>query len=54
MWDTGGATQEQGGQVLIIYAGGPLWVRVLIAFGATVLFLVLAWKYYTHFWRRDR
>jgi hypothetical protein len=39
---------------LIIYSDGPLWVRVLIAFGAAVLFVVLAWNYYTHFWRRGR
>ena len=40
-----------GGPV-IIYSAGPLWLRVLIAIGAAVLFVVLAWNYYTHFWRR--
>jgi hypothetical protein len=39
---------------VIIYSGGPLWVRVLIAAGAAVLFLALAWRYYTQFWRRRR
>jgi hypothetical protein len=37
---------------VIIYSAGPLWLRVLIAIGAAVLFVVLAWSYYTHFWRR--
>jgi len=37
---------------VIIYSGGPFWVRALIAFGAAVLFVVLAWSYYNHFWRR--
>jgi hypothetical protein len=37
---------------LIIYSGGPLWVRVVIAVGAAALFVVLAWRYYVHFWRR--
>jgi hypothetical protein len=37
---------------VIIYSAGPLWLRVLIAIGATVLFVVLAWQYYVHFWRR--
>jgi len=37
---------------LIIYSAGPLWLRVLIGIGAAVLFLVLAWRYYEHFWRR--
>jgi hypothetical protein len=42
---------SRGGPV-IIYSAGPLWLRVLIAIGAAVLFVVLAWSYYTHFWRR--
>jgi hypothetical protein len=37
---------------LIIYSAGPFWLRVLIAVGASVLFLVLVWWYYRHFWRR--
>jgi hypothetical protein len=37
---------------LIIYSDGPLWLRVLIALGAAILFVVLAWRYYVHFWRR--
>jgi hypothetical protein len=37
---------------LIIYSDGPLWLRALIACGAVALFLVLAWRYYAHFWRR--
>jgi hypothetical protein len=42
----------RGGERLIIYSDGPLWVRALIAFGAAALFCVLAWRYYVHFWRR--
>jgi len=39
--------------VLIYSDGGwPLWLRVLIAVFAAVLFAVLAWRYYVHFWRR--
>ena len=41
-----------GGSGVIIYSDGPLWARALIAFGALILFGVLAWRYYTHFWRR--
>lgn len=37
---------------MIIYSDGPLWVRILIASGATVLFVVLAWRYYVQFWKR--
>ena len=37
---------------MIIYSDGPLWLRVVIALGAAVLFVVLAWRYYHHFWRR--
>jgi hypothetical protein len=37
---------------MIIYSDGPFWLRVLIAVGATVLFVALAWRYYVHFWRR--
>jgi hypothetical protein len=37
---------------VIIYSDGPLWARVLIAFGALVLFGALAWRYYKQFWRR--
>lgn len=37
---------------VIVYSDGPFWLRVLIAFGAAVLFGVLAWRYYEHFWRR--
>jgi hypothetical protein len=37
---------------VIIYSDGPLWLRVLIAVGAAVLFGVLAWQYYVHFWRK--
>jgi hypothetical protein len=37
---------------LFIYSGGPFWLRVLIAIGAAALFLVLAWRYYVHYWRR--
>jgi len=44
---------ERGGEYpVIIYADGPLWLRALVAFGAAVLFVVLAWRYYDHFWRR--
>jgi hypothetical protein len=39
---------------VIIYSDGPLWLRVLIAIGAAVLFVVLAWRYYVTFWRRGR
>lgn len=41
-----------GGRAMIIYSDGPLWVRILIASGATVLFVVLAWRYYVQFWKR--
>jgi hypothetical protein len=37
---------------VIIYSDGQLWVRALIAFGALILFGVLAWGYYKRFWRR--
>jgi hypothetical protein len=37
---------------VIIATVGPLWLRVLITIAAVVLFLVLAWRYYVHFWRR--
>jgi hypothetical protein len=37
---------------VIIYSGGPFWVQVLVAIGATAIFVVLAWRYYKHFWRR--
>jgi hypothetical protein len=37
---------------VIFYSAGPLWLRALIAIGAVVLFAVLAWGYYVHFWRR--
>jgi hypothetical protein len=46
------ADGDEGRAALIIYSDGPLWARVLIAFGAAVLFVVLAWRYYVHFWRR--
>lgn len=37
---------------MIIYSGGPFWVRVLVAIVALAIFVVLAWRYYKHFWRR--
>jgi hypothetical protein len=30
----------------------PMWLRVLIAAMALSLFVLLAWRYYDHFWRR--
>lgn len=37
---------------MIIYSGGPLWLRILIAIGALVLLVVLGWRYYVQFWKR--
>ena len=37
---------------MIIYSGGPLWLRILIATVAIAVFVALAWRYYDHFWRR--
>lgn len=37
---------------MIIVAAGPLWLRVLIIAAAAVLFVVLARRYYLHYWKR--
>jgi hypothetical protein len=39
---------------VIVYSDGPLWLRVTITIGAAALFVVLAWRYYVHFWRGRR
>jgi hypothetical protein len=39
---------------VIIYSGGPFWLRVLIAIVALGLFAALAWRYYKHYWGGDR
>jgi Tfp pilus assembly protein PilO len=40
---------------VVIYTDSswPLWLRVLITVFAAGLVVVMAWRYYRHFWRRS-
>jgi hypothetical protein len=41
-----------GGMLIYVDSDWPLWLRVLITLFAAGLVAILAWRYYTHFWRR--